>query len=162
SAPLFPRLVWQDAGLPVPLAATPVFRLLDFVRPAADPFAPVAWWRKDKPASGSTPPKKTMARGVFAKCDGCSELVLADDPEANLRVWPKCDHPFALPPPERIALVCDEGWFPEHDVELEPGDPLGFRDSKRYRDRARAAHRTAGVREAYRWGQARVAGQPVA
>jgi acetyl-CoA carboxylase carboxyl transferase subunit beta len=122
----------------------------------------VAWWRKDKQREGSTPPKKTMARGVFAKCEGCAEIVLTDDLEANLRVCPKCEYHFALPTPERIALVCDQGTFDERDAELEPGDPLAFRDSKRYRDRARAAHRTAGVREAYRWGQARIGGQAVA
>jgi acetyl-CoA carboxylase carboxyl transferase subunit beta len=35
---------------------------------------------------------------------------------------------------------------------------LQFRDSKKYRDRARAAQRSAGAREAYRWGTAKVDG----
>src|SRR5262249_52631353 len=89
---------------------------------------------------------------VFAKCEGCSEIILAHDLAENLRVCPKCDFHFSVPTPERIALVVDAGTWKEKDEDLEPGDPLGFRDSKKYRDRARGAARTAGAREAYRWG----------
>jgi acetyl-CoA carboxylase carboxyl transferase subunit beta len=123
----------------------------------------VAWWRKSK-AEPSAPPaeKKSIARGVFAKCEGCSEIILADDLAANLRVCPHCDFHFTMPTGERIAMVVDPQSWQEQDEELEPGDPLGFRDSKRYRDRSRSAQRAAGAREAYRWGLAQIDGVEVA
>jgi len=125
----------------------------------------VAWWRKNK-AEDREPAlpveKKADARGVFAKCEGCSEIILADDLAENLRVCPKCDFHFSVPTAERIAMVVDAGTFKERDDDLEPGDPLAFRDSKKYRDRARAALRSAGAREAYRWGLGSVGGREVA
>jgi acetyl-CoA carboxylase carboxyl transferase subunit beta len=124
----------------------------------------VAWWRKNKSEQPRAEPaeKKSVARGVFAKCDGCSEIILADDLAANLRVCPKCGHHFTMPTVERIALVVDEGSWEEKDERLEPGDPLTFKDSKKYRDRARAATRQAGATEAYRWGFATVDGTAAA
>jgi acetyl-CoA carboxylase carboxyl transferase subunit beta len=126
----------------------------------------VAWWRKTKEEKEAerteraepAPERKSVARGVFAKCEGCDEIILADDLAENLRVCPKCDFHFALPTAERIAMVVDSGTWQERDEELEPGDPLSFRDSKKYRDRARAATRSAGAREAYRWGTGKVDG----
>src|SRR5207248_1192862 len=95
-------------------------------------------------------------------CEGCSEIILSDDLAENLRICPKCDFHFIMPTVERIALVVDGGSFQEKDDDLEPGDPLGFRDSKKYRDRARAATKSAGAREAYRWGFGKVDGREAA
>jgi acetyl-CoA carboxylase carboxyl transferase subunit beta len=120
----------------------------------------VAWWRKTKEEKEAEPAaeKKSVARGVFAKCEGCDEIIVADDLAENMRVCPKCDFHFTLPTADRIAMVVDSGTWQERDEELEPGDPLSFRDSKKYRDRARAATRSAGAREAYRWGTGKVDG----
>src|SRR2546422_9166934 len=55
------------------------------------------------------------------------------------RVCPKCLYPFRVSARERIALLADPGTFEERDTNLESTDPLGFRDTKKYRDRIRAA-----------------------
>ena len=55
----------------------------------------------------------------------------------------------------------DPGSFEEADASIESVDPLGFRDSKRYGDRLRAARRNAGGTDAVRVGAGRIEGQPV-
>src|SRR5262249_8261811 len=81
--------------------------------------AQMAWWRKTKAEkeadrTETAAEKKSVARGVFAKCESCDEIVLADDLAENLRVCPKCDFHFTLPTTDRIAMVVDSGTWQEH------------------------------------------------
>jgi acetyl-CoA carboxylase carboxyl transferase subunit beta len=61
---------------------------------------------------------------------------------------------------ERIGLLADAGTFEEHDRGVTAADPLGFRDSKRYRDRVRAAREKTGNQEAVVTGLVRLGGYP--
>ncbi len=49
---------------------------------------------------------------------------------------------------ERLTLFFDEGSTTEVAPDLEPDDPLKFRDSKRYRDRLFQAQKATGERDA--------------
>ena len=57
-------------------------------------------------------------------------------------------------------MLADEGSFEERDAGLASEDPLGFKDTRRYRDRLRAAQEKTGLREAVVCGLARVGGWP--
>ncbi len=63
---------------------------------------------------------------------------------------------------EAIALLADPGSFEAFGDQLWPIDPLGFVDSRAYRDRLAAAGAASGSAESVRAGRARVAGIPVA
>jgi acetyl-CoA carboxylase carboxyl transferase subunit beta len=76
------------------------------------------------------------------------------------RVCPKCHYPFRISARERIALLADAGSFEEHQTHLETTDPLGFKDTKKYRDRVRAAVQKTRTDEAVVTGIARVGGFP--
>jgi acetyl-CoA carboxylase carboxyl transferase subunit beta len=104
-------------------------------------------WYKREPDEELAGEKRSVPTGVFTKCPGCREALLTAELEKNSDVCPKCDHHFLLPTRERIALVMDEG-FEELDGRIESLDPLGFRDSKRYPDRLRAARHSAGTADA--------------
>ena len=122
----------------------------------------MAWWSRDKGLQAETGDKKSVPEGIWLKCDGCQEILFGPDLEENLRVCPKCEHHFALPTPDRIRLVADEGSFVDEDGGVESADPLGFRiDGKKYRDRIRTAKKTTGAAEAYRAGRARIGGHEV-
>ncbi len=85
--------------------------------------------------------------------------MLVQDLQANLQVCPKCEHHYGLSTTERIALICDEGAWVEHDERLESTDPLEFRvDGKKYLDRVKIAKKSSGSTEAYRAGSARIDG----
>jgi len=50
---------------------------------------------------------------------------------------------------ERLVALLDPGTFEEMDQELEPLDPLGFSDSKKYRDRLRTTRKSLGENDAF-------------
>jgi acetyl-CoA carboxylase carboxyl transferase subunit beta len=102
-----------------------------------------------------------MAEGLWIKCDSCKEIVYRAEVEKAGRVCPKCRYPFRISARERIALLADAGSFEEHVDGLTTTDPLSFKDTKRYRDRIRAAREKTGMEEAVICGLARIADHPV-
>jgi acetyl-CoA carboxylase carboxyl transferase subunit beta len=100
-------------------------------------------------------------QGLWTKCDACDEIIYRAEVERNLNVCTSCDHHLPWPARARLAAVLDEGTFEEHDAELEPTDPLGFSDSKKYRDRLKTAMRALSEREAFIGGTGFIAGHPL-
>jgi acetyl-CoA carboxylase carboxyl transferase subunit beta len=123
-----------------------------------------AWFRKqDKPklAPAEAAPRKSRMEGLWTKCDGCAEIVYQKDLERNANVCPVCGHHAAMPARRRLELVLDEGSFEEFDQGLSPRDPLGFSDSKKYRDRLKSTFKATGERDAFLCGLGRIQGSLV-
>ncbi len=110
-------------------------------------------------AAGPTPAKK--GEGLWTKCDGCSEIVYTQEWERNWNVCPLCGHHDALPVRRRLEMVLDPGTFQELDTELTPQDPLGFSDSKRYKDRLKSTYKATGMKDAFISGVGAIEGKPV-
>ncbi len=120
-----------------------------------------AWfWKRDK-GDEERPRRVVIAEGLWIKCNSCKEIVYRAEVERAGRVCPKCHYPFRIGARERLALLVDEGSFEEREAGLASQDPLGFKDTKRYRDRLRAAKEKTGHEEAVLSGLARIGGFPV-
>jgi acetyl-CoA carboxylase carboxyl transferase subunit beta len=125
----------------------------------------MAWFSKQKklktkePSSGPSAPAK--GEGIWYQCEACDEVVPRAEHEKNLNVCPRCGQHDALPVRRRLELVLDPGSFQELDAELAPADPLGFSDSKKYKDRVRTTFKSTGLRDAFVSGTGAIAGQPV-
>ncbi len=109
--------------------------------------------------AGPTPAKK--GEGLWTKCDGCAEVVYTQEWERNWNVCPACGHHDALPVRRRLEMVLDPGSFQELDAELSPQDPLGFTDSKRYRDRLKSTYKATGLKDAFLSGVGTLDGRSV-
>ena len=120
----------------------------------------MGWFRR-RTADDAAPKKVVIAEGLWIKCDSCKEIVYRAEVERAVRVCPKCRYPFRMDARERIALLADAGSFEERESALTSTDPLGFRDTKKYRDRLRAARQKTSLEEAVVCGLARVGGFPV-
>ncbi|HEY5997737.1 MAG TPA: acetyl-CoA carboxylase, carboxyltransferase subunit beta [bacterium] len=107
------------------------------------------------------PRQPRVPEGLWVICPGCREIIYRKEIERNRRVCPKCSHHFRIGARERIRLLVDEGSFVPHDEAVGPEDPLHFKDSRRYADRARDAARKSGSTEAVLCGEACVLGSPV-
>jgi acetyl-CoA carboxylase carboxyl transferase subunit beta len=92
--------------------------------------------------------KGKVPEGVWEKCAGCGAVLYRPELERNLMVCPKCSHHHAIGARERLLAFLDEGSTKEHWANMEPSDPLKFRDSKKYRDRIVAAQKTTGEKDA--------------
>jgi acetyl-CoA carboxylase carboxyl transferase subunit beta len=120
----------------------------------------VAWFRRRDEGEGRGK-KVVIAEGLWIKCESCKEIIYRAEVERAGRVCPKCRYAFRIGARERIAQLADPGSFEERDAGLLTADPLGFKDTRRYRDRVRAAREKTGVTEAVVSGLARIAGFPV-
>ncbi|HET6438070.1 MAG TPA: acetyl-CoA carboxylase, carboxyltransferase subunit beta, partial [Anaeromyxobacter sp.] len=127
----------------------------------------MAWFSKEKklqarPAKGNgAGPDLVQVSGLWYQCPACSEVSTRDEYEKRWNVCPKCGQHDALPVRRRFELVLDPASFEELDAELAPADPLGFTDSKRYRDRLRSSAKSTGMRDAFVSGVGTVGGHPV-
>jgi acetyl-CoA carboxylase carboxyl transferase subunit beta len=126
----------------------------------------MAWFSKTKKlgsqqrgAQAAKPAAK--GEGVWQKCDGCGEVVYTQDWERNWNVCPQCGHHDPLPVRRRLEMVLDPGTFEELDPELEPQDPLGFVDSKKYKDRLKSTAKNTGMKDAFVAGAGAIDGRPV-
>lgn len=124
-------------------------------------------WYQKKPRIVSSP--ETMAEvhasnrmeGLWFKCSECDEIVLREELERHLNVCPGCGHHVAWPARTRLEATFDEGSFEEFDTALEPTDPLGFSDSKKYRDRIKSTKKALGENDAFISGLATLDGRRV-
>jgi acetyl-CoA carboxylase carboxyl transferase subunit beta len=92
--------------------------------------------------------KRNVPEGLWIKCEQCSAVLYQPELERSLKVCPKCGHHMAVGARERLRAFLDEAPTTEIGADLEPVDPLKFRDSKKYRDRIVAAQRSTGEKDA--------------
>lgn len=121
----------------------------------------MAWFTKS-PAKKISQKQGKIAEGLWAKCDGCGEIVYAAEITRNLQVCPLCQHHFQWPIRDRIAALLDPESFEEMDADLEPADPLGFVDTQRYRERLKASAKKLNEPDALVSGMGRLDGHLVA
>jgi len=120
----------------------------------------VGWFEKIRPDFDADS-KKSVDTGVWRKCDECGEARLSEEFTRNLQVCPACGYHYHLDVLGWRDLIADPGTFVEQDTDLVPADPLGFKDSKAYRDRSRATRKATGFPEAMVSGEAALEGRPV-
>ena len=92
--------------------------------------------------------KRGVKEGVWEKCESCGAALYLPELERNLNVCPKCSHHRPMPARARLTAFLDPGSTEEIAADLAPGDPLRFRDSKKYRDRVIATQKAIGEKDA--------------
>ena len=105
--------------------------------------------------------KGKVPEGVWEKCGGCGTVLYRPELERNLMVCPKCGHHHAIDARARLQAFLDEGSTQELWANLEPTDPLKFRDSKKYRDRIVAAQKSTGEKDALLAMSGKLKGRPL-
>jgi acetyl-CoA carboxylase carboxyl transferase subunit beta len=105
--------------------------------------------------------RSTVPEGLWVKCEGCKEIIYARDLDRNQRVCPKCGHHHRIDARSWIALLLDDTEPRELFAAVSPADPLGFRDTKRYRDRLKSYQQAVGERDAVIVAQGRLEEIPV-
>lgn len=92
--------------------------------------------------------KKKEEETLWTKCPECKTLLYAPDLSKNYRVCPKCDHHFPLSAVERVEQLLDDTGAQKLFEDILPADPLGFKDTKSYKDRIKKAQELTGLSEA--------------
>ena len=92
--------------------------------------------------------KLKIAKGEWIKCDNCKNLIYSEDLKKNMKICPHCGHTFRMSAKERVDLLLDN--IENYDVfeNIKPTDPLGFKDTKKYKDRLKDAQNKTGLSDA--------------
>ncbi len=106
--------------------------------------------------------KKNVPEGLWSKCDSCMTVLYKTDLQDNLEVCPKCSHHNRIGARERLNQLLDTTTErAEIGANVEPVDPLKFKDSKSYVDRMKAAQKEGGEKDALIVMQGKILGLPV-
>jgi acetyl-CoA carboxylase carboxyl transferase subunit beta len=116
----------------------------------------LSWFRRKKRELTGDAGKKDIPDGLWQKCPSCSEIIYRKELERNLSVCFKCGHHFRISSRQYIELLTDRGSFVEHFTDIVSTDPLGFKDSKNYPDRIKAATKKTSQNEAVVCGECRI------
>jgi len=110
----------------------------------------MSWFQKLMPARIRTEGgnKRNVPEGLWTKCAACAAVLYRPELERNLAVCPKCNNHMYIKARTRLEAFLDPGSIREIAENLEPSDPLKFRDSKKYRDRIIAAQKKTGEKDA--------------
>jgi acetyl-CoA carboxylase carboxyl transferase subunit beta len=122
----------------------------------------MSWFEKLMPSRISTEKRtRSVPEGVWIKCPKCDAQLYRNELERNMQVCPKCDHHLRIGARQRLSFFLDPDSQQEIAANLEPEDPLKFRDSKRYRDRIGIAQKKTGEKDALVAVTATLYGRPI-
>lgn len=122
----------------------------------------MAWFKKEKkPKERLEQRPVAIPEGLWIKCEGCREIIYRKEVDQNLQVCPKCDYHFRLSATQRFELLFDDDGWKEFAQEISSGDPLRFRDTKRYRDRLKVYQSRVGTSDAVLCAEGRLEELPV-
>ena len=121
-------------------------------------------WFEQSPPEPKAGPRATdvdRVKALWNQCPGCREVLTMDELAANMQCCPHCGHHLRIDNVDRLMLLVDLDTFTRHDDGLQPTDPLGFVDSKTYRERLASSQNKTGEQDAYISGSATIGGIPV-
>jgi acetyl-CoA carboxylase carboxyl transferase subunit beta len=120
----------------------------------------LSWFKRER--KGIQPiQKKPIPDGLWKKCDLCGEILYVKELEKRLWTCSKCGNHFMISTPQYIEILTDPGSFRETHTGLTSGDPLQFKDLKRYKDRIREYRERTGMEDAMVTGFAAIGGRDV-
>jgi acetyl-CoA carboxylase carboxyl transferase subunit beta len=118
--------------------------------------------RRKVEASGPVPQEREIADGLWTKCEACSVLTYTKDLRSNQMVCVDCGHHMRVYSPERIRQLIDPNTWQPLDENLQPVDPLKFRDRKAYSDRIRETQAKTKLLDGVQTGIGQLDGNPLA
>ncbi len=120
----------------------------------------MSWFKKAKKSIKASR-KKPLPDGLWRKCDYCGEILYVKELEKKLWVCSKCGYHFLISTENYIDILTDPRSFEETHSGILSGDPLQFKDLKRYSDRLKDNMKKSGREEAVVTGFAKMEGRPI-
>jgi acetyl-CoA carboxylase carboxyl transferase subunit beta len=124
----------------------------------------MAWFKRKDPKieeQATDGEKRVKTEGIFVKCLECDNALYKRELKESLQVCTHCGYHFRLGARARLDTLFDEGEYEKLDEEVISADPLGFVDTKPYKERLILAKEASGLPEAIVSGGGRVGGHLV-
>ena len=88
--------------------------------------------------------KQDIANSDWTSC--CKGPILKKDLEENLWVCPECNKHHRIKPKQRFDILFGKNNYEILDTPIPTDDPLGFVDSKPYKERLKSARKKTGLK----------------
>src|SRR5690606_12286935 len=124
----------------------------------------MSWFRRDRPkieGQDESEERNVKTEGIFVKCPECDTPLYKPELIESFQVCSNCGHHFRLGARDRLGSIFDDGKVEWLFEEVTSGDPLGFVDTKPYKDRIEQAKKASGLPEAIVTGKGKVGGHLV-
>ena len=122
----------------------------------------MGWFKRSKEGIHTpTQEKKETPEGLWHKCSSCDEVVTSEEHARNLWVCEKCGFHDRIGSREYFSIFFDDNKIVELNAKMQSGDPLGFVDTKKYKDRIEATQKKTGLKDAIRSAHGKVNGSPL-
>jgi acetyl-CoA carboxylase carboxyl transferase subunit beta len=109
----------------------------------------MAWFKRTK-QNIDTQEKKELGEGNWVKCPKCDEIMHKKQWENNYFLCTKCDYHFRISAEDYFKILFDDADYKEFDRKVASVDPLGFSDTKKYKDRLTDTMKQTGLHDAIR------------
>jgi len=103
--------------------------------------------------------KEDVPDNLWHQCPGCEQMIFHRELDAALNVCTHCGHHMRLPAAKRLEMLFDDGKYQTVELPSLKGDPLKFRDRKRYADRLKDMRNSTGENDALIVAQGRMGGR---
>lgn len=124
----------------------------------------MSWFRRDKPkieGQEGDEEQTVKTEGIFVKCPDCDSALYKRELTDSHEVCTHCGYHFRFSAVDRLKDLFDDGRYQKLDEEVTSGDPLGFIDSKPYKERIEQAKGVSELPEAIISGKGMVGGHLV-
>jgi acetyl-CoA carboxylase carboxyl transferase subunit beta len=109
----------------------------------------MGWFKRIKEGIVTpTVAKKETPEGLWYKCPSCKQVMTTEDHKTNLWVCPSCGHHERINSKEYFTVLFDDAQYTELAPKMVSGDPLNFKDTKKYKDRIKDAQHKTGLGDA--------------
>ena len=110
----------------------------------------MAWFKRtQKGIQTPTEEKKDVPKGLWYKSP-TGKIVDAEQLESNFYVSPEDGYHVRIGSEEYFKILFDDNKYKELDKGVVAKDPLDFEDTKKYKDRLKAAQEKTGLKDAVR------------
>ena len=109
----------------------------------------MSWFHKLLPSSlrWSGGQKKDIPQGLWSRCPNCEKMLFNTELERQHKVCTHCDYHFPLSSHQRSQQLLSKVYSNLFE-NVEPCDPLKFKDTKKYKDRLKQSSASSSSSEA--------------
>lgn len=121
----------------------------------------MGWFKRTKKNISDDSQKRNLPDGQWTKCESCDEIIHTKQLEMNLWVCTKCGNHFRIGSDGYIDILLDQNSFRETERKMKSGDPLGFEDTKKYKERIQSTIKKTKLNDAVKTGTGKLNGKKV-
>lgn len=120
----------------------------------------MGWFKRMKEGiTTSTKDKKEIREGLWYKCPKCDDVIDTDEFKKSFYVCQSCEYHEKIGSHEYFDILFDDCKYTEFNENMVSGDPLDFKDTKKYVDRVKDTQQKSGLKDAVRTAYGKIDGQ---